>query len=147
MLALAACALGYFVLTRTFEPGNWAGQPMPHDAGIGRDYEEPHRLDLRRCAPPDRGEPRPKENPTQCHLIKERPSPELSATDRVKSIVERMRAAEAELAAELEKTRAEVFAAFEEKWAELHAMSFSSASGSFGSHCGTMCAARALASW
>ena len=28
-----------------------------------------------------------------------------------------MRAAEAELAAELEKTRAEVFAAFEEKWA------------------------------
>ena len=48
----------------------------------------------------------------------ERPSPELSATDRVKSIVERMRAAEAELAAELEKTRAEVFAAFEEKWAD-----------------------------
>jgi hypothetical protein len=47
----------------------------------------------------------------------ERPSAELSAKDRVKSIVERMRAAELELEAELEKTRAEVFAAFEEKWA------------------------------
>lgn len=47
----------------------------------------------------------------------ERPSAELSAKDRVKSIVERMRAAELELEAEMEKTRAEVFAAFEEKWA------------------------------
>lgn len=44
-------------------------------------------------------------------------SPALSASERVKSIVERMRAVEQELQAELEKTRAEVFAAFEEKWA------------------------------
>ena len=51
-------------------------------------------------------------------LETEQSTPELSAADRVKSIVERMRAAEAELAAELEKTRAEVFAAFEEKWAD-----------------------------
>lgn len=50
-------------------------------------------------------------------LETEQPTPELSAADRVKSIVERMKAAETELAAELEKTRAEVFAAFEEKWA------------------------------
>ena len=49
---------------------------------------------------------------------KELPSSTQSASDRVKSIVERMRAAEQELEAELEKTRAEVFAAFEEKWAD-----------------------------
>jgi hypothetical protein len=48
----------------------------------------------------------------------ERPTSELSAKDRVKSIVERMRAAEAELEAELEKTRADVFEAFEAKWAD-----------------------------
>jgi hypothetical protein len=41
---------------------------------------------------------------------------ELSATQRVQSIVARMRAAEAELADELEKTRAEVFKAFDDQW-------------------------------
>ncbi len=48
----------------------------------------------------------------------DRPSPELSAKERVQSIVARMRAAETELAEELEKTRSEVFEAFEEKWAD-----------------------------
>lgn len=42
--------------------------------------------------------------------------PELSATQRVQSIVARMRAAETELADELEKTRAEVFKAFDDQW-------------------------------
>jgi hypothetical protein len=49
---------------------------------------------------------------------------EPSAAERVQSIVARMRAAETELADELEKTRAEVFHAFEEKWADSRAELF-----------------------
>lgn len=51
---------------------------------------------------------------------------EPSAAERVQSIVARMRAAEAELADELEKTRAEVFKSFEEKWADSRAELFKS---------------------
>jgi hypothetical protein len=49
---------------------------------------------------------------------------EPSAAERVQSIVARMRAAEAELADELEKTRAEVFQAFDEKWTDSRAELF-----------------------
>lgn len=55
---------------------------------------------------------------------KNAPPLELSAAERVQSIVARMRAAEAELADELEKTRAEVFKSFEEKWADSRAELF-----------------------
>lgn len=47
---------------------------------------------------------------------KKSPPLEPSATERVQSIVARMRAVETELADELEKTRAEVLKAFDDQW-------------------------------